>query len=290
MSLVVANPDGEAPPLRTDWALDGAPAATVELGVSARPVRIHLLVPDVGRARGAVRVELDHRRGAIPTAGARSGSTWARSGCWPAAAGPRRSTGRHRAGPRGAAGRGVARGLVGRRAEPLPPPPHAPGDARARTRRRGAARPGMVRAGGVGEARRDALDGGRAEAYLGHDGRARRSASASTRASRGSVRWPGRLVVERLETDGPATRPGGTVHARARRLGASCPCRSRRRPGSCESRSTPSRCGSRAIACPARGQPRARPRGEADLAGLTAGRGQGLGGADGRGRGRAGGR
>jgi len=58
VSLIVANPDDDAPSLRTEWALDGAGAATIELGASPRPVRVHLLVPATVAARGTVRVDL----------------------------------------------------------------------------------------------------------------------------------------------------------------------------------------------------------------------------------------
>jgi SAM-dependent methyltransferase len=58
ISLIAANPDDGAPALRTEWALDGRRAATVELGASTRPVQIHLLVPAPVAARGVVRVEL----------------------------------------------------------------------------------------------------------------------------------------------------------------------------------------------------------------------------------------
>jgi SAM-dependent methyltransferase len=56
LSLVVANPDDDAPTLRTEWSLDGAPAATVDLGPSPRSVHIHLLVPAAVAGRGAARV------------------------------------------------------------------------------------------------------------------------------------------------------------------------------------------------------------------------------------------
>ncbi len=58
ISLVVANPDDDAPSLRTEWTLDGAPAATIALAASPRPVQVHLLVPAAVAARGAVRVAL----------------------------------------------------------------------------------------------------------------------------------------------------------------------------------------------------------------------------------------
>jgi hypothetical protein len=55
--------------------------------------------------------------------------------------------------------------------------------------------------------------GGRAEAYLGHDGRARR---ACVRAYSGESRLgpvAGRLVVERVEADGRATPAGAASFA-----------------------------------------------------------------------------
>ena len=58
VSLVVAHPDDDAPPLRTEWSLDGARAATIDLRAGPRPIRVHLLVPAPVAARGAVRVGL----------------------------------------------------------------------------------------------------------------------------------------------------------------------------------------------------------------------------------------
>lgn len=58
LSLVVAHPDDGAPPLRTEWALDGTPAMSLEVEAGPRPVRVHLLVPPAAAARGRVRVDL----------------------------------------------------------------------------------------------------------------------------------------------------------------------------------------------------------------------------------------
>jgi SAM-dependent methyltransferase len=58
LSLVVAHPDPGAPALSTTWSLDGAPAMTLDLEASPRPLRVHLLVPESVARRGAVRVEL----------------------------------------------------------------------------------------------------------------------------------------------------------------------------------------------------------------------------------------
>ena len=253
VSLVVANPDGEAPPLRTDWALDGAPAATVELGVSARPVRIHLLVPETVAARGAVRVELGPRRGAIPTGGARSGSMWARSGCWPSASpGPRRSSGPSPGSARSGGPRSRSRGGGSpRRASTSP-------TARSRRRsssdpatRTSSARDGSGGRRGASSARCAGAAGAprRTSATTAAPGK---SACAPTRASRGSVRYRGDSSWSAWRPMGAPRRPGRHPSRSPPTPGRSCPCRSRPRPGSCESHSTPSRCGCRAIACPAR--------------------------------------
>jgi SAM-dependent methyltransferase len=58
VSLVVANPDDDGPTLRTEWTLDGEWGATIDLGGSPRPARVHLLVPARVAARGAVRVDV----------------------------------------------------------------------------------------------------------------------------------------------------------------------------------------------------------------------------------------
>ena len=109
----------------TEWALDGGAGGDASSsGSSPRPVRVHLLVPATVAARGAVRVERrttatwrDPFRGR--EVGLHVGAQWVLAQRLAGTAGDR---GGHRARPRGAAGRGVARGVVGRRAEPLPPP------------------------------------------------------------------------------------------------------------------------------------------------------------------------
>jgi SAM-dependent methyltransferase len=213
VSLVVANPDGEAPPLRTDWALDGVPTMTLELGSSVRPVRVHLLVPAAIAGRGAVRVDLttatwhDTFRGR--EVGLHVGAQWVLA--------------ERRAGAP-AIEAAIARVRAERRAEDslegwwLPAQSlylHLPHSHRAL--------PAVIELGpgdedhlGLGWfAREDwgklgamRWTGGRAEAYLGHDGRAAR---ACVRAYSGETRLgpvSGRLVAERLETDGRATPAG----------------------------------------------------------------------------------
>jgi SAM-dependent methyltransferase len=220
VSLVVANPDGEAPPLRTDWTLDRAPAATLEIGASSRPVRIHLLVPAAVAARGAVRVDLttptwrDPFRGR--DVGLHVGAQWVLA--------------QRLAGPP-AIEAAIARVRAEHRAEDslegwwLPAQSlylHLPHSHRTL--------PAMIALGpgdedhlGLGWfAREDwgklgamRWTGGRAEAYLGHDGRATR---ACVRAYSGEPRLgpvSGRLVVERVETDGRATPAGEAPFALA---------------------------------------------------------------------------
>jgi len=209
VSLVVANPDGDAPPLRTDWALDGTPAATLELGPSPRPVRIHLFVPAAVATRGAVRVDLttttwrDSFR--AREIGLHVGAQWVLA--------------QRLIGPR-AIDAAIARVRAERRAEESLEGwwvaaqslylPHrtlpatlelGPGDED----QLGPGWFGREDWGQVGAMR---WTGGRAEAYLGHDGRAAR---ACVRAYSGETRLgpvSGRLVVERVEVDGRATPAG----------------------------------------------------------------------------------
>ncbi|MEZ0293833.1 MAG: methyltransferase domain-containing protein [Solirubrobacteraceae bacterium] len=211
VSLVVAHPDGEAPPLRTDWALDGAPAATVELGVSARPVRIHLLVPETVAARGAVRVELrtptwrDPYRGR--EVGLHVGAQWVLAERLSGAPAIERAIARVRAERRAEEsleGWWVAAQSLYLPHRTLPATLElGPGDEDQLG-------PGWFGREAWGKLGAMRWSGGRAEAYLGHDGRARQ---ACVRAYAGEPRLgpvSGRLVVERVAADGRAT-PAGTA-------------------------------------------------------------------------------
>jgi SAM-dependent methyltransferase len=216
VSLVVANPDGEAPPLRTDWALDGVPAATLELGVNSRPVRIHLLVPETVAARGAVRVDLatatwrDPFRGR--EVGLHVGAQWVLAQRLPGAPAIDAAIARVRAERR--AEESLEGWWVAAQSLYLP---HrtlsgtlelGPGDED----QLGPGWFGREAWGKLGAVR---WTGGRAEAYLGHDGRAQR---ACVRAYSGETRLgpvSGRLVVERVESDGRATPAGEAPFALA---------------------------------------------------------------------------
>jgi hypothetical protein len=209
VSLVVANPDGEAPPLRTDWTLDGAPAASLELGVSARPVRVHLFVPETVAARGAVRVELrtptwrDSYRGR--DVGLHVGAQWVLTQRLAGAA---------------AIDAAIARVRAERRAEEslegwwvaaqglYLPHRTLPGTLELGPGDEDQLGPGWFGREAWGKLGAMRWTGGRAEAYLGHAGRADR---AVVRAYSGEPRLgpvTGRLVVERMETDGRATPAG----------------------------------------------------------------------------------
>ncbi|HEX2500606.1 MAG TPA: class I SAM-dependent methyltransferase [Methylomirabilota bacterium] len=209
VSLVVANPDGEAPPLRTDWTLDGRPAATLELGSSPRPVRVHLFVPAPVAARGAVRVDLatttwrDPLRGS--EVGLHVGAEWVLA--------------QRLVGPQ-AIDAAIARVRAERRAEEslegwwvaaqslYLPHRTLPATLELEPGDEDQLGPGWFGREDWGKEGAMRWTGGRAEAYLGHDGRAAR---ACVRAYSGEPRLgpvSGRLVAERVETDGRATPAG----------------------------------------------------------------------------------
>jgi hypothetical protein len=205
----VANPDGEAPPLRTAWTLDGAPAAALELGSSPRPVRIHLFVPAAVATRGAVRVDLATATWRDPVrardVGLHVGAQWVLA--------------QRLVGPR-AVDAAIARVRAERQAEESLEGwwvaaqslflPHrtlpatlelGPGDEDQLG-------PGWFGREDWGKLGAMRWTGGRAEAYLGHDGRAGR---ACLRAYSGETRLgpvSGRVVAERVATDGQATPAG----------------------------------------------------------------------------------
>ena len=273
VSLVVANPDGEAPPLRTVWTLDGAPAASLELGVSARPVRVHLFVPEAVAARGAVRVELstptwrDSFRGR--EVGLHVGAQWV-------------LTQRLAGAP--AIDAAIARVRAERRAEEslegwwvaaqglYLPHRTLPGTLELGPGDEDQLGPGWFGREAWGKLGAMRWTGGRAEAYLGHAGRADR---AVVRAYSGEPRLgpvTGRLVVERMETDGRATPAGEAPFSLAPDTWAELAVPFQAAPGL-----RPSHAPRRAAAGPAGArprlgrQPRARARDQTALAGaLTA--------------------
>ena len=209
VSLVVANPDGEAPPLRTDWTLDGAPAASLELGVSARPVRVHLFVPEAVAARQVVRVELttptwrDSFRGR--EVGLHVGAQWVLAQRLAGAAAIAAAIARVRAERR--AEESLERWWVAAQSLYLP---HLtlPGTLELGPGDEDHLGPGWFGRETWGKLGAMRWTGGRAEAYLGHAGGAAR---AVVRAYAGESRLgpvSGRLVVERMETDGRATPAG----------------------------------------------------------------------------------
>jgi SAM-dependent methyltransferase len=208
LSLMVAHPDGDTP-LATEWSLDNAPAQSLELAPSPRPVRLHLLVPASVAARGTVRVGL-------------TTSTW-RDGF------RNREVGLHVGaqwvlvqrleGPAVVAAM-IARVQAERRAEDrldawwsAAPGLHLAG---ARFLRTLEMRPGDEDQLGPGWFWREdwgklgamRWTGSRAVAYLGHDGGAAR---ACVRAYSGEARLgpvSGRLVAEHVGPDGRATPAG----------------------------------------------------------------------------------
>ena len=183
----------------------------VELGVSARPVRIHLLVPETVAARGAVRVELrtptwrDPYRGR--EVGLHVGAQWVLAQRLSGAPAIERAIARVRAERRAEEsleGWWVAAQSLYLPHRTLPATLElGPGDEDQLG-------PGWFGREAWGKLGAMRWSGGRAEAYLGHDGRARQ---ACVRAYAGEPRLgpvSGRLVVERVEADGRAT-PAGTA-------------------------------------------------------------------------------
>jgi SAM-dependent methyltransferase len=210
ISLVAANPDGEAPTLRTEWTIDGVPSTAALLASIPRPVLVHLFVPAALAARERVRVEVTTTTWRDPfrdrEVGLHVGAQWVLA--------------QRLAGPP-AIEAAIARIRAERRAEDLLegwwhgiqtlyllphrtlPPAVAigPGDedhlGPGWFGREDWGHPGMMR-----------WTGGRAEVYLGHDGRATR---VGVRAYAGeAVLGPvsGQLVVERVESDGHVTPAG----------------------------------------------------------------------------------
>ena len=210
VSLVVANPDDDAPTLRTEWTLDGTPAATLDLAASPRSVRVHLLVPAPVAARGAVRVGLttatpghDPARG--PAGSLHVGAQWVLA--------------ERLAGP-AAVQAAIGRVEAERRAEDLLDSwwSAAPGLylAGARFPRSLEVRPGDEDQLGPGWFWREdwgkvgliRWTGGQATAYLGHAGGA---AGVRLRVYSGEPRLgpaTGRISVERTGPDGLASRIG----------------------------------------------------------------------------------
>jgi SAM-dependent methyltransferase len=209
VSLVVANPDGEAPALRTEWTLDGAPATTLELGASPRPVLVHLLVPAAAAARGHARVGVTTTTWPDPyrnrEAGLHVGTQWVLVQRLP--------------GP-GAIEAAIARVRTARQAEDslegwwlAAQSLYLPHRSLARAVEMGPGDedhlgPGWFGREDWGKVGAMRWTGGRAEAYLGHDGRATR---VGIRAYAGEARLgpvSGRLVAECVEPGGRA-RPAG---------------------------------------------------------------------------------
>ncbi|HEY7602325.1 MAG TPA: class I SAM-dependent methyltransferase [Methylomirabilota bacterium] len=204
LSLVAAHPDPEAPPLHTTWSLDGTPAMTLDLETSPRPLRIHLLVPESVARRGAVRVELatttwpDAFRGR--EVGLYVGSQWLLAERLPTPA---------------AIAAAIARVRAERQAEDLLDHwwyaaqtlylPHLklPAALEVGVGDEGQIGPGWYWREDWGKQGAMRWTGGRAEAYLAHDGRAPtvRVRVYSGEPNLGPV--AGRLVIERLATDAP---------------------------------------------------------------------------------------
>jgi len=214
VSLVVANPDDPAPALRTDWSVDGAWAATFDLKASPRPVLVHLLVPARVAARGSVRIDFTSTTWRDPFRGREIGPYV--GGQWVLA---------ERLPEPATIEAAIRRVRAERRAEDLLDSwwAAAPGLHFAGSRFPGTLEMGLgdedqlgrgwfwrENWGKLGAVR---WTSGRAEAYLGQDGRVAR---AVVRAYSGEPRLgpvSGRLVVEHVATDGQTTPAGETAYA-----------------------------------------------------------------------------
>jgi SAM-dependent methyltransferase len=216
VSLVAANPEEEAPCLRTAWTVDGVAAATIDLVPSPRAVRIHLLVPAPRAAQEAVRVEVTTATWRDPARGRDIGLHV--GGQWvlverlrePAGveAALRRVEAERRAEDQLDSWWSVAPGLylIGARF-----PAHLeirPGDEEQLG-------PGWFWREDWGKVGRIRWTGPHAIAYLGHGGGA---AALRARVYSGEARLgpaAGRITIERVGPDGPARRLGEAPFALA---------------------------------------------------------------------------
>jgi SAM-dependent methyltransferase len=210
LSLVVAHPDETAPPIRTEWTLDGVPALTLELPATTRPVRIHLLVSAPAAGRDTVRVGVrtttwhDSFRGR--DVGLHVGAQWVLARRLAGAAAIEEAIARVRAERR------AEESLEGWwvAAQSLFPYRRLPAALEVGPGDEDYLGPGWFGREDWGTLGAMRWTGGRAEAYLGHDGRATR---VCLRVYSGEARLgpvAGRLVIERAETDRGAT-PAGEV-------------------------------------------------------------------------------
>jgi hypothetical protein len=209
---MVAHPDGDAS-LATEWSLDNAAAQTLELAPSPRAVRLHLLVPAAVATRASVRVGVvtstcrDDLRGR--EVGLHVGAQWvltqrlADSGAIRAAAA--RVQAERRAEDRLDAWWSVAPGLYLAGA-------HFPAALEMGAGDEDQLGHGWFWREDWGRLGAMRWTSGRAQAYLGQDGRARR---VLVRAYSGEPRLgsvSGRLVVEHLDPDGQAAPAGETPY------------------------------------------------------------------------------
>jgi SAM-dependent methyltransferase len=216
VSLMVAHPDGEAPPLRTAWTVADAPAMTLELGPGPRPLRVSLLVPPAVAARGAARIGLaagtwrDPHRGR--DVGLHVGAQWVLAERLPTPAAIDAAIARARA------ARAAEESLEGwwLPAQSLYLPHRAfPGALAIGVGDEDQLGPGWFAREDWGTPAAVRWTGGRAEAYLGHDGSAGR---VRVRAYAGEPRLgpaAGRLGVERVLPGGEGEPVGGGAFALA---------------------------------------------------------------------------